>query len=238
MRKIKASSGYLKNKTRTNLAKAAMCVFIFGVLLFGIMFRSILALQIDLLDEIALILLIAPAIGSYYYLRQYHLYNGGWQGEKQVAKLLSSSLSDDYYLINDLYLRGGGGDIDHVVLAPNGIFVLETKNWSGNTSCNGDQWWRGGKRNFNSSPSHQVKRNAGKIKNIIDNLPNLRALGIWVEGIVVMTNRHATLHISNPSVPVLKLPQVPNYLMKHGSTRRFTKEQLETIGKEIAKQKA
>jgi hypothetical protein len=49
-------------------------------------------------------------------------------------------LSDDYYLLNDLYLRDGGGDIDHIVLGPNGVFVLETKNWSGTspaTATNG-----------------------------------------------------------------------------------------------------
>jgi hypothetical protein len=237
MRKIKASSSYLKNQVRTNLAKAVLCVFIFGVLLFGAMFHAILNLQIGLIDEIILASLIVPAAGSYYYLRQYHLYNGGWQGEKQVANLLSSSLSDDYYLINDLYLHGGGGDIDHIVLAPGGVFVLETKNWSGHINCNGDEWHRGGKRNFNSSPSRQVKRNAAKIKTILDNSA-LRSLGVWVEGVVVITNRHAILHLNNPSVAVLKLPQVPEYISSRGGARRYSKEQLEAVGKEIAKQKA
>lgn len=237
MRKIKASSSYLKNQVRTNLAKVALCVFVFGVLLFGVMFHIILNLQIGLLDEILLASLLAPAVGSYYYLRRYHLYNGGWQGEKQVAKLLSSSLSDDYYLINDLYLHGGGGDIDHVVIAPGGVFVLETKNWSGPISCIGDEWHRAGKRNFNSSPSRQVKRNVAKIKAILDSSP-LRSLGIWVEGVVVITNRHAVLHLNGPSVSVLKLPQVPEFITAHGSARRYSKEQLEAIGEEIAKQKA
>jgi Nuclease-related domain. len=237
MRKIKASSSYLKNQVRTNLAKAALCVFIFGVVLFGVMFHVVLNLQIVLLDMILLASLLAPAVGAYYYLRQYHLYNGGWQGEKQVAKLLIASLSDDYYLINDLYLHGGGGDIDHIVLAPGGVFVLETKNWSGHINCNGDEWHRAGKRNFNSSPSSQVKRNTAKIKTILDNSP-LRSLGVWVEGVVVITNRHAVLHLNNPSVPVLKLPQVPDYIKTRGGARRYSKEQLEAIGKEIAKQKA
>jgi hypothetical protein len=237
MRKIKASSSYLKNQVRTNLAKAALCVFIFGVLLFAAMFHAILNLQISLLDEILLATLIAPTIGSYYYLRQYHLYNGGWQGEKQVANLLSSSLSDDYYLINDLYLHGGGGDIDHVVLAPGGVFVLETKNWSGHINCNGDEWRRANKRKFNSSPSRQVKRNAAKIKTILDNSA-LRSLGVWVEGVVVITNKHAILHLNNPSVAVLKLPQIPEYISTRGGARRYSKEQLEAVGKEIAKQKA
>jgi hypothetical protein len=237
MRKIKASSSYLKNQVSTNLIKAALCVFIFGVLLFGAMFDAILNLQVTLIDEILLISLIAPTIGSYYYLRQYHLYKGGWQGEKQVAKTLSSSLNDDYILINDLYLQGGGGDIDHVVLAPGGVFVLETKNWSGHINCNGDEWYRGGKRNFNSSPSRQVKRNTAKIKAILDN-SSLRSLNVWVEGVVVITNKHAILHLNNPSVAVLKLPQTPEYISTHGGARRYSKEQLDAIGKEIAKQKA
>jgi hypothetical protein len=238
MRKIKASSNYLKNQTRKNLAKAALCVLIFCAVLVAVMFRSISSLKIDIIDAAGLVFLLVPAVAFYYYLRKYHLFSGGWEGEKQVAKYLNNTLSDDYYLINDLYLREGGGDIDHVVLAPGGVFVLETKNWSGNITCNGDEWQRKGKRNFNSSPSRQVKRNTQRIKRIIDSSPSLRSLGVWVEGVVVLTNRHATVQLNNPAVPVLKLPQLSGYITSHGSARRFSREQLEAIGKEIAKQKA
>ena len=244
MRKIKASSSYLKNQTRKNLAKATLCLIVFGVVLLAVIYLIIPLLQRGLFQETGivflpgLIFMLAALIGFYYYLRKYHIYNGGYQGEKQVAKLLSNSLSDDYYLINDLYLREGGGDIDHVVLAPSGVFVLETKNWNGSISISGDEWHRGGKHDSASSPSRQVKRNAARIKNIIDSSPSLRSLGIWVEGIVVLTNRHATVHITNPTVPILKLQQLPNHLSTHGSTRRFSREQLEAIGKELAKQKA
>jgi hypothetical protein len=238
MRKIKASSSYLKNQTRKNLAKAALCLLILFAGLFAVAFRVLSTLQVSLLEQAGLILLIVPLIGFYFYLSKYRIYSGGLQGEKQVAQLLGSTLSDDYYLINDLYLKDGAGDIDHVLIAPRGVYVLETKNWNGTISCIGDQWHRAGKRNFDSSPSRQVKRNAAKIKQILDNAPHLRSLGVWVEGIVVITNKHATLQINNPTVPVLKLPQLPNYLTTHGSQRRFSREQLEAIGKEIAKQKA
>ncbi|MCJ7794091.1 NERD domain-containing protein, partial [Candidatus Bathyarchaeota archaeon] len=163
--------------------------------------------------------------------------SGGWEGEKQVAKLLSSKLSDDYILINDLYLHNGYGDIDHVVLGPSGIFVLETKNWSGNITCNGDEWQRAGKRNFKGSPSRQVKRNTAKIKHIIDSSQAFRSLGVWVEGIVVFTNNRASLHLNNPTVSILKLPQLPNYITTHGSSSNYSGQQLEAVGKEILKQK-
>ena len=180
---------------------------------------------------------LVPLAAFYFYLHKYRIYSGGWEGEKQVAKLLSSKLSDDYILINDLYLHNGDGDIDHVVLGPSGIFVLETKNWSGSITCNGDEWQRAGKRNFKGSPSRQVKRNTAKIKHIIDFSQAFRSLGVWVEGIVVFTNNHASLHLNNPTVPILKLPQLPNYITTHASSSDYSRQQLEAIGKEILKQK-
>ncbi|MCL4429633.1 MAG: NERD domain-containing protein [Chloroflexi bacterium] len=237
MRKLKGASSYLKNQVRKNLAKAALSALIFAAVLSLLVYRVLSTLQVGTLEEATLVFLIAPLVAFYYYLRKYHIYSGGWQGEKQVAKLLTSTLSDDYYLINDLYLQGGGGDIDHIVLGPNGVFVLETKNWSGNISCNGDQWQRAGKRNFSSSPSRQVKRNAEKIQRLIDNSPSLRPLGVWVGGVVVFTNRNATLHVNNPTVPVLRLPQLPSHIAAHQRSSSFSREQLEAIGKEIVNHK-
>jgi len=237
MRKLKGSSSYLKNQVRKNLAKAVLFLFIFGAILFVVTLRVVSSLKVGTLEEAGLLLSIAPLISFYFYLRKYRIYNGGWEGEKQVTKLLTNKLNDDYYLLNDLYLREGGGDIDHIVLGPNGVFVLETKNWSGSISCSGDEWQRAGKRSFSSTPSRQVKRNVARIKQIIDSSPNLRQLGIWVEGIVVFTNNHAVLHVNNPSVPILKLPQLPSHIAGYRRSRIISREQLEAIGKEILKQK-
>ncbi|HEX7481977.1 MAG TPA: nuclease-related domain-containing protein, partial [Candidatus Bathyarchaeia archaeon] len=199
--------------------------------------RILSTLQVDVLEEAGLVFLFIPFVAFYFYLRKYHIYRGGWVGEKQVSDLLSHSLGDDYYILNNLYLGKGGGDIDHIVLGPNGVFVLETKNWSGTISCSGDEWQRSGKRNFSGSPSRQVKRNAAKIKQIIENNQNLISLDICVEGMVVLTNKYATLQVSNPTVPILKLSQVPNHIAGFRSSRSLSREQLETIGKEIVKQK-
>ena len=135
MRKIKGSSNYLRNQVRGNLAKAALSMFIFAVALTGLMLWVITRLQWGIFEAIALILLLVPIVASYFYLRKYHLYNGGWHGEKQVAKLLKRKLSDDYCLINDLYLRDGGGDIDHVVLGPNGVLCWKPRTGAATSSA-------------------------------------------------------------------------------------------------------
>jgi high-affinity Fe2+/Pb2+ permease len=138
MRKIKGSSSYLKNQVQKNLAKATLTALVFAAVFAFLIYRLLLTLQFDILEEAGLVFLIAPLVAFYFYLSKYYIYSGGWRGEKQVAKILTNNLNDDYYLLNDLYLRDGGGDIDHIVLGPNGVFVLETKNWSGRISCKGD----------------------------------------------------------------------------------------------------
>lgn len=56
----------------------------------------------------------------------------GKLGEKKVTSILNG-LSDEYTIFNNVYLNENGRDnqIDHVVLSPYGIFVIETKNYKG-----------------------------------------------------------------------------------------------------------
>ena len=205
MRKMKGSGNYLRNQVRKNLAKATVCFALFGLLLFASSLHVLLSLRLSILEAIGFLLSLVPLSGFYFYLHKYRVYGVGWEGEKKVVKLLSSKLSDNFILLNDLYLRNGGGDIDHVVLGSTGIFVLETKNWSGDIVCNGDEWGRGGKSNFRGSPSRQIKRNVETIRRIIDSSQAFRSMGLRVEGIVVFTNNHAILHLNHPSTRIKSL---------------------------------
>lgn len=58
--------------------------------------------------------------------------NIGKMGEKRVARKLNW-LSDEYITLNDVLLptRYGTTQIDHVVVSPYAIFVIETKNYKG-----------------------------------------------------------------------------------------------------------
>ncbi len=235
MRKIKGSSSYIKNQVRKNLARAISCFLLFDFALFVLVFRVFSTFQVGVFEEGLFFVLFVPLALFYFYLHKYRIYRGGWQGEKQVSDLLMRNLSDDFYLLDGLYLKSGGGDIDHVVLAPGGVFVLETKNWSGTIVCNGDEWQRPGRRNFSSNPSRQVKWNVARIRSVIDSSPSLKRLGVWVDGIVVLTNLHAKLRLVEPSVTVLKLEVLPSYIKSHGRLRKYSCEQLESVGAEIVK---
>jgi hypothetical protein len=53
--------------------------------------------------------------------------------KQTVARLLDEKLANDHYVLNDLHLQVGREKcwIDHLVVAPSGMFVLNTLNWSG-----------------------------------------------------------------------------------------------------------
>ncbi len=152
MKKMKGSGNYLKNQVRKNLAKAAVCLLLFLFIFSVSSVEALLTFSFGVLELVGFAFSFVLLAGFYYFLRQYRIYEAGWAGEKEVVKLLESKLSDDYILLNDLFLRGGGGDIDHIVLAPSGVFVLETKNWSGEITCNGDEWRRSGRGDYMGEP--------------------------------------------------------------------------------------
>lgn len=58
--------------------------------------------------------------------------NIGKMGEKLVAMKLYW-LSGEYIVLNDVLLpaKNGTSQVDHIVVSPYGIFVIETKNYKG-----------------------------------------------------------------------------------------------------------
>ena len=69
----------------------------------------------------------------------------GKRGEKRVYNILSKSLPDGFIVLNDIYLPSSDGtttQIDHIVVSQYGVFVVETKNYSGWIFANArdDRW--------------------------------------------------------------------------------------------------
>ena len=107
---------------------------------------------------------------------QKQLKEQGEKGEEYVSKILSS-LSPDYFCIDDLLLRHKNNthQIDHVIVSRYGVFVLETKNFRGIIKGSGfDMKWKqinGDKSRSFYNPEYQngmhceVVSAVGKIRN-------------------------------------------------------------------------
>ena len=85
----------------------------------------------------------------------------GAEGEETVARILSF-LPSNHTVFNDLQLDPGGPAFDHIVVAPAGIFVIETKNWSGEITFQNGQVLSNGHAP-SRPPLKQVKEEAAAL---------------------------------------------------------------------------
>jgi hypothetical protein len=247
MKILKKSGNYLKRRALLNLSRAILCLLFFAVVLYSNVPNSYLYVDAGRYELARILILIVALLFGYHFFGQYSGYKRGYEGENRVARVLSSSLSDEYHLLNDVPVPNGYGNIDHIVIGPNGVFVIETKNYAGHLICNGDTWSRSqaNKRygrlnsavNFDlGSPSKQAKRNATKIKDFIESIDQFRRNHIWVEAILVFSNPRVDLEISNPTVPILKTHELPFFISSRKFERRFSSSEINIIGKRILMQ--
>ena len=58
-------------------------------------------------------------------------YEQGARGEQLTAGVLNPRSGDGWYVFHDLAVEGSGANIDHVVVTSAGVFVVDSKNWTG-----------------------------------------------------------------------------------------------------------
>jgi hypothetical protein len=60
----------------------------------------------------------------------------GGQGERCTARLLDRLTRDGYVVFHDLAVPGSDANVDHLVIGTSGVFVIDTKQWTGEV-CQG-----------------------------------------------------------------------------------------------------
>ena len=141
----------------------------------------------------------------------------GAKGEEQVSDLLQAKLPDTYLIFNDIDVASGTrkAQNDHIVLGPNGIFVIETKAYSGRITGNADdekitqtKTYKGKTTTkMTTNPVSQNERHCSVVGDL------LKARGFVTDdiySIIVFTNKWAKIEIKGTEVPVIK----PDFLEK------------------------
>jgi hypothetical protein len=118
-------------------------------------------------------------------------------GELTLSSVMSS-LPSCYHIIDNVLLqtKKGSTQIDHIIVSPFGIFVVETKNHKGMIfgDCMGRVWTQvlNGKGHFKFySP---VLQNEGHIRNLSK---QIRVPENYMSGVIVFTNTEANLQNVN-----------------------------------------
>ena len=131
---------------------------------------------------------------------QEEILTAGMGGEQLVANELQRALDDDWVLLRGY--RNPGGEIDHLLLGPRGLFAMEVKHRNATVYVDGDEWRfdkydrfgnlvehgriadRGGR-----SPSRQVNDPADKLQRFLSG----RGQQVTIQRIVILTHPRSEL---------------------------------------------
>jgi hypothetical protein len=62
----------------------------------------------------------------------------GAHGERQTARLLDRLHQDGYQVLHDLAMPDSVANVDHLVIGPSGVFVIDSKQWTGQVHQSAD----------------------------------------------------------------------------------------------------
>lgn len=105
----------------------------------------------------------------------------GLEGERAVADTLAALAEDGYQVFHDLPSQRGDGNIDHVLVGPAGVFVIETKTRRKPILNGGDArvWYDGesvrvGEGPRDTGPVAQARAAADEVKQYIESTTGLK----------------------------------------------------------------
>jgi hypothetical protein len=137
------------------------------------------------------------------------------------------------YVLHDIMLPGAWGNIDHVVIAPSGVTVIETKNWTGTFRCTDRLWevrrrgeWGNPYIKTKGNPSVQVRGNAAMLRRHIS---ARTALDLYVNAIVCFTNPQCELEVYSTTVRLVRLDGLRDAILDQRSSRGLLPEEMTRI---------
>jgi len=149
-------------------------------------------------------------------------------GDREV-RLILSRLPDRYRTLNGLMLNASRAafQIDHVVVSPDGVFVIMTKHHEGSISGRGkEQYWThtlNNKKTRFYNPVWQNRGNVEAVKKILKDYPDS------VFSSIVGFSRRADLTDVSSETPVVYFDELTDEIMKKRREEPLTGVQVEHI---------
>lgn len=137
----------------------------------------------------------------------------GRAGENKVARILNS-LPKEYKVINNVIIphQNGTSQIDHIVLSPYGIFVVETKNYSGWIFGNekSEKWKQTFKTKQENYFYNPIKQNWGHIYS----LSTCLQLDKWIFKPIIVFSNEARLKV-DAEIPVVNMNRLKRHILSY-----------------------
>lgn len=173
----------------------------------------------DPLGAVAAVLLAGVALRTHALRRRLARVGRGIEGEAVVTEVLGR-LPEGYFLVNDVLLPGRRGNVDHVLIGPCGVIVIETKRYSGVIACRRERWFVNGRPI--RSLTRQVADAAMSVKQFLtEACPALRLTALHrVERIIVFADPLCRLEVDPPrNTLVVRASELLGIVLEKGRQR-------------------
>lgn len=214
----------------------AVFIFTFGGLLAGWSFHGLLPLPPHNELIIALIIVFIGWIALKNiqevdrtmedYQRERENWRRGVDGELLIAEELRTALPDGFFIINDIIKRRGG-NIDHIIVGPTGVFAINAKNWKGTVTPSADGELLINKRPTSHREVHRLAGTAKELKNAI--LSGVK-VDLFVQPLLIFESTRVEVPSGKVGVVhCLWKEKAAEHIQNHRSSRPLTDEQVNLI---------
>lgn len=150
-------------------------------------------------------------------------------GEEEVKKVLSKI--SGYKLLNDIMIRkeNGTSQIDHILVGKKGVFIIETKDYSG--TIKGEEYSKYWTQTINKRKNHfynPIRQNYGHLKSV-EKL--IKEKDIYIS-LIVFTNK-SKLKGLKTETPVIQVKKLKRFIRKYKSDIKLSNDQIEDVYKSL-----
>jgi hypothetical protein len=146
----------------------------------------------------------------------------GFDGEVMVGKELAGELPNSFSVIHDLATEYG--NLDHVVIGPTGVFAVETKNWRGTVTADGNN-----ELLLNGKPPDKpvIRQFTRSIMRIRERLIPLVMTEPFIKGVMVFPIAYKDAPWGKTgNVHCISIDQIPSYFLSQKQGKQLTPDEV------------
>lgn len=150
----------------------------------------------------------------------------GATGEARIGYVLES-FPDEFRVIHDLTTPYG--NVDHVVIGPTGAYIIDTKNWKGVVSADGN-----GELLLNGKPTdkQEVRNLTRRIMSIRDKIKVLASMEPYIQGIFAFPSARVDANWGTTGhVNCVKDEQLYDYIVENKKSKKLSQKEIDSISR-------
>jgi thioredoxin-related protein len=141
------------------------------------------------------------------------------KGENMVLNYLNR-LPEGYFIFNKVKIPKKQINIDHIVIGPTGIFVVETKNLGGSYIVDGNQWFfynKGRTKKIFKNPGYQLKQNTTDLKRYLA-YNGVSTTKLWINSVLAYLNKDIEIINKPEYYNILHPSQLTDFIKSKDNT--------------------